>query len=542
MAEIPEARSWTPPASDDNEKQQSSLHGALSDSHDELSDSPKSWEKSGFRAKTHRTWRSIQRYIWDDPDKSPIEKKFLMKLDFFLLTYTCLGYFCKNLDQQNISNAYVSGMKEALHMEGSELTYMGNVFTAGYVVGQLPAVILATKIRPSILVSTLEIFWAIFTFCCAAVKTVPQLYALRFLVGLCEGAFFPVIIYVISSWCSSSSFTLSFQLTATDTKVERGKRVTLFYSTATIAGMFSGYLQAAAYRNLNGVLNHQGWQWLYIICGIISLPVGVIGYFFNPDFPENTQAFYLSPTETKLARKRLLRDGFKPLGASAWDRTKIFRIVRQWQFWVLPFGYFCVQSSFPSAQPAFALYLKATHHSVYQINVWPTGQSAVGVVVQIAAGMLSDSPLLNGRRWQAITVMQAGTLLGTVIISIWSVPKGLLFFAYYISYMSAGVPGIYYSWFPELMPHDHEMRGFLTAFSNIASYVNQIWVSDAVWRTAEAPRFRPGFVWASVFCLVLIALSLLLQVLEIRDTRKRESAAQEAERVDVETLVGGEQA
>jgi ACS family pantothenate transporter-like MFS transporter len=309
---------------------------------------------------------------------------------------------------------------------------------------------------------------------------------------------------------------------AIDTKVERGKRVTLFYSTATMAGMFSGYLQAGAYKGLNGKLGHEGWQWLYIICGIISLPVGVIGYFFNPDFPENTRAFYLSPTDRELAKQRLLRDGYKPLGAAAWDKKKIFRIMRQWQFWVLPLGYFFVQSSFPNAQPAFALYLKDTGRSVYQINVWPTGQAAVGVVVQIVAGMLSDSPLLNGRRWQAITVMQAGTFIGAIIIVVWNVPEEARFFAYYISYMCAGVPGIYYSWFPELMPHDHEMRGFLTAFSNIASYVNQIWVADAVWRTIEAPRFRPGFIFAAVTGVCIVVLSVGLHLLEMRDTKKRE--------------------
>ncbi|KUJ13333.1 MFS general substrate transporter [Mollisia scopiformis] len=531
MAEIPEATSFTPPAVSNDEKHQLSFQGHSnpkdqdSSRSSQLTNSPKSWEKSGFKAKSHRTWRNIQRYIWDDPDKPAVEKKFLLKLDFFLLSYTCLGYFCKNLDQANISNAYVSGMKEALHMGGNELTYMSNVFTAGYVVGQLPAVILATKIRPSILVSTLEILWAVFTFCCAAVKTVPQLYALRFLVGLCEGAFFPVIIYVISSWY---------------TKVERGKRVTLFYSTATMAGMFSGYLQAGAYKGLNGKLGHEGWQWLYIICGIISLPVGIIGYFFNPDFPENTRAFYLSPSETELARQRLLRDGYKPLGASAWDRKKIFRIMAQWQFWVLPLGYFFVQSSFPNAQPAFALYLKATGRSVYEINVWPTGQAAVGVVVQIAAGMLSDSPLLNGRRWQAITFMQAGTFIGAIIIVVWNVPEGARFFAYYISYMCAGVPGIYYSWFPELMPHDHEMRGFLTAFINIASYVNQIWVADAVWRTVEAPRFRPGFIFASVTGVCLVVLSLGLHFLEKRDVKKRAVVESEAGRVDVESPLESE--
>lgn len=397
-------------------------------------------------------WRTIQRYIWDDPDKPANEKKFLFKLDLFLLTYTCLAYFCKGIDQANLSNAYVSGLQEAINMQGNDLTYASNVFTAGYVISQIPAVILVTKVRSSYLISTLEIFWAVFTFCAAAVRTVPQLYAIRFLVGLCEGAFFPTIMYLLSSWY---------------TRTERAKRVTLFYSTGCIANMFSGYLQAGAYDGLNGALGHAGWQWLFIICGVISLPIGVLGFFFNPDFPENTRAFYLSKEEAAFARKRLLDDGYKPLGASAWDKKKLFRILGTWQFWVLGTSYFFVQCACPTQQPFFALYLKSTGHSVYQRNVWPTGLYAVGLVTQVTAGMLSDSPLLNGRRWQAILAMQGGTIFSAIVLSIWNVPQWLKYFAFYLSYTSAGVPGLYFSWFPDLMPNDHEMRGFLIAFANM---------------------------------------------------------------------------
>lgn len=206
MAEI---TSHKPVVNDSENDHQYFKESQVQDSHDgsrssQLSYPLKPWEKPGAWGTTRRAWRSVQCYIWDNPDKPAEEKRFLLKLDIFLLSYTCLGYFCKNLDQANISNAYVSGMKEALNMQGSELTYLGNVFTAGYVVGQLPAVILVTKIRPSILVSALEILWAVFTFCCAGAKTTPQLYALRFLVGLCEGAFFPCIVYVIGSWCKYS--------------------------------------------------------------------------------------------------------------------------------------------------------------------------------------------------------------------------------------------------------------------------------------------------------------------------------------------------
>lgn len=495
-----------------------SFHASQDEAEDQ---SPKPWENSGPISSFRRTWRTIQRYIWDDPDKSEKEKRFLLKLDLFLLSYACIGYFCKNLDQSNINNAYVSGMQESLGMKGSELTYASNVFTAGYVVSQLPGIIFVTRIRPSYLIPTLEVLWAVFTFCAAAITTVPQLYAMRFLVGLCEGAFFPCIIYLLGSWY---------------TKTERAKRITLFYSTAALSQMFSGFLQAAVYKNLDGKLGHHGWQWLFIVCGIISLPVGIIGYFFNPDFPENTRAFYLSKEEAAYARQRLLDDGYKPLGASPWTRTKLFHIVWTWQFWVLSLCYFFVQSSFPSQQPFYSLWLKAEGHSVYERNVWPTGQPAIGAVTQIVAGMLSDSPLLKGNRWQAIAVMQGGTIFSTIVLAAWDVPVGLKYFAFYASYMSAGVPGIFYSWFPDLIPHDHEMRGFLTAFSNIFSYVNQIWFVDAAWRTADGPQFRAGFTACATFGVILVLTAVLMRYLELRDIKGRKVGDQG--RMDVESPLG----
>jgi len=233
--------------------------------------------------------------------------------------------------------------------------------------------------------------------------------------------------------------------------------------------MFSGYLQAGAYNGLDGTAGREGWQWLFIISGIISLPIGLAGYFCYPDFPETTRAFYITEREAEWARARLMRTGLKPLGESSWDRTKIFRIARHWQFWLLPLGYFFVQGSLPSYQPVYALWLKATHHSVYEINVWPTGQQAVGLVVQILAGMISDSPLLRGKRWQMILVMQAGTFFGCVVLAVWHVPAGLKYAAYYFLYCSQGVPGLWYAWYVDLIPHDHEMRGFIIALSNMFS-------------------------------------------------------------------------
>ncbi|EKD16175.1 pantothenate transporter liz1 [Drepanopeziza brunnea f. sp. 'multigermtubi' MB_m1] len=127
-----------------------------SDSRIDIPPASESWKDPGVKGKTHRARQTIQLYIWDDQDKPAKEEHFLFKLDFFVLSYACLGYFCKSLDQANINNAYVSGMNEAINMQGSQLTYVRNALTVGYVLSDIPAVILVTKIRPSILIPTLE--------------------------------------------------------------------------------------------------------------------------------------------------------------------------------------------------------------------------------------------------------------------------------------------------------------------------------------------------------------------------------------------------
>ena len=47
----------------------------------------------------------------------------------------------------------------------------------------------------------------------------------------------------------------------------------------SLGSMFSGYLQAAAYKNLNGAMGLSGWRWLFIIDGVITLPIAFVGMY-----------------------------------------------------------------------------------------------------------------------------------------------------------------------------------------------------------------------------------------------------------------------
>jgi ACS family pantothenate transporter-like MFS transporter len=73
--------------------------------------------------------------------RAPGERKLVQKLDFFILTFCCLMYFMNYLDRSNLSNAYVSGMREELSFKGNQLNQINTVFTVGYTIGQVPCMV-----------------------------------------------------------------------------------------------------------------------------------------------------------------------------------------------------------------------------------------------------------------------------------------------------------------------------------------------------------------------------------------------------------------
>jgi MFS transporter, ACS family, pantothenate transporter len=69
--------------------------------------------------------------------------------------------------------------------------------------------------------------------------------------------------------------------------------------------MIGGFIQTGIHSSMDGLNGLAGWRWLFIIDGIITLPVAVYGYLLFPDTPRNTKAPYLSAEEKALAMSRV---------------------------------------------------------------------------------------------------------------------------------------------------------------------------------------------------------------------------------------------
>jgi ACS family pantothenate transporter-like MFS transporter len=130
----------------------------------------------------------------------------------------------------------------------------------------------------------------------------------------------------------------------------------VFWLAGSIGQLFSGFLQAAAYTNLSGVGGHAGWRWLFIVDGIITLPLAVLGFVFFPNLPQGgKRTWWTSEAEHIHSVKRMQAIG--RAGKEAWTRAKAKRILLSWHTYLLPLCYVVWNNGVP--QVAMGYWLKS---------------------------------------------------------------------------------------------------------------------------------------------------------------------------------------
>ncbi|KAJ7647854.1 MFS general substrate transporter [Roridomyces roridus] len=440
-------------------------------------------------------------HLWDSDQhlKSPEERRLVRKLDFGILIVASLGWFMKYVDQANLSNAYVSGMKEDLNINANQYTIMQTTYLVGFAIMQLPSALIAMKIRPSWWLFVCEIGWIIFTFAQAGARSYQEMYFFRFMVGFFESAFSPVIIFLLGSWYS---------------KAELAKRIAIWHLTGFVGQACSGFMQAAIYNNLDGKSGLAGWRWLYVICGIMSLPVAFTALFLLPDYPSNCKVWYITEEERQMALQRSANVGRVELsGVLTWEKFK--PIFKSWRLYTLVVAYIWYGASC-QANSYFGIYLKAMGYSVSQRNILPAAANLLSAATVFLYGFGSD--ITRNRFWWILCPLIFVQWPGNGILAIWPDNTKARMAAFYIismEYMTC----VYWTWANEICSGNPEARAVTIAAMNGFFYFFNAGIPNAIFLQTDGPSFRKGFPTTWAFGILAAIFVVLVQFLHNREVR-----------------------
>jgi MFS family permease len=211
------------------------------------------------------------------------------------------------LDKGNISNAKTDGIEKDLHMLDTQWNILLSIFYIPFVLCAFPITFIIKKYSAANVIPILMFGFGSLSLICAGVTNFGGLMTVRWFLGMCESAFFPGIIYYLSTFYRRS---------------ELARRLAIFYAAANMANAFSGLLAFGVFQIENGKL--YGWQYLFLIEGAATVVFSIIAFFYLPR--DVATAKFFNQEEKDLAFYRIQTDSSAVVGEKVnfRDALKVF--------------------------------------------------------------------------------------------------------------------------------------------------------------------------------------------------------------------------
>ncbi|KAF2017964.1 MFS general substrate transporter [Aaosphaeria arxii CBS 175.79] len=348
-----------------------------------------------------------------DEERAKLDKALVWKIDLWLIPWLSLLYLLSFLDRTNIGNARVAHMEKAIGMTGRDYNDALTIFFISYAGAEPLTNIVLKRYSPRWFFTGIILAWGLIMTLMGCVQNQAGLLACRWFLGLAEAGLFPGVNYYLSCWYKRN---------------ELGMRAALFFSAAALAGSFGGLL-AAAISKMDGVGGYEGWRWIFILEGLMTVFVGFFCWWMVNDFPDTAR--FLTPDEKLRALRRLRADNQASAEKEKLNRRYVFSALKDWKTWgyaVCYMGCLCPLYSFSLFLPTILLGMGYKDTKAQLMSVPPYAAAAA---MTVFIGWFADRTKWRGYCNMAVSftgcvgfamllassnvhVQYAGTFLGAV--------------------------------------------------------------------------------------------------------------------------------
>lgn len=345
----------------------------------------------------------------DAEHQAHLTRTLLFKVDTRVLPLLALLFLCSFLDRTNVGNAKIIGLEEDLGINNIQYNQGLAVFYATYIASELPSNLVLKKVSPRIWLPFLTIAWGIVTMCLGFVRSYGSFVAVRAVLGMCEGGLLPGMVLYLSGLYTRGELAL---------------RIGIFYTAASLSGAFGGLL-ARGLSAIGPSGNLEGWRWIFIIEGLITVVCGTIAAFGLPN--NLATAKILTPEEREWALVRLqghAGDRFN-LASEREEKfrwSEVGRGVLNLQVWLSSTAYFAILSGLYS----FGLFLPTIINDLHiasnanQSQLWSVIPYAVATPVTVLVAFLSDRLRVRGPLMLAVLPI---SIIGYAVIGNVTAPQ-----------------------------------------------------------------------------------------------------------------------
>lgn len=442
--------------------------------------------------------------------------------------HTLLDLF-NALDKGNLGNAQTDGMSKGkekhypphwsvplkesvtnsvgkidLNFKEGEYNLLLAIFFVPYVIFGLPISMLGKKYNPARVLPILMFTFGLMTLLSATANNFSGIFALRWFLGMAESAFFPLVIYYLTTFYRRG---------------ELARRLAILYAASNIANAFSGLLSFGVFGIENTPL--ESWRYLFLIEGAASVLFAVFAYWYLP--LSAGQAKFLNDREKALAFHRIQVDSSSVVDEKFNFREAI-RIFRQPISYVFLAIEMCLGIPLQSVALFMPQIIQRLGYSTVKTNLYTVAPNCTGAVLLLILAFSSDWARV---RSPFIVLSFVLTFTGFIIYAAIDDVNAQIKLAYYACFMmtwGTSAPSVLLStWYNNNIAHEGR-RMMLTSVGIPLANLMGI-VSSNIFRSKDKPKYEPALITTAIFGATGAILVACLGLYLLWDNKRRDRRA-----------------